>query len=300
MAARPLENVIAGGFGGMCLVGVGHPLDTIKVRLQTMAVVPGQPPPYSGVLDCARKTLMREGLKGLYKGVVAPLIGVTPMYSACFLGYGLGQQLLKRKDQQVLSYTQIFIAGNISAIFTTGIMVPGERIKCLLQVQGQDGGPKKYSGPLDCATKLIKEQGLANGLYKGTVATLLRDGPGSGAYFVGYEAFKRLLADEKGNVGPFSTLFAGGMAGVFNWLVALPADVLKSRLQTAPEGTYTGLPDVFRKTVQAEGFGALYKGFGAVMLRAFPANAACFFGYELAIKFLRYLSGHSPATPTKN
>lgn len=28
------------------------------------------------------------------------------------------------------------------------------------------------------------------------------------------------------------TLFAGGMAGIFNWLVAIPPDVLKSRLQS--------------------------------------------------------------------
>lgn len=29
-----------------------------------------------------------------------------------------------------------------------------------------------------------------------------------------------------------SVLFAGGMAGIFNWAVAIPADVLKSRFQT--------------------------------------------------------------------
>lgn len=28
----PLKNLLAGGFGGMCLVFVGHPLDTVKVR----------------------------------------------------------------------------------------------------------------------------------------------------------------------------------------------------------------------------------------------------------------------------
>lgn len=27
----PLQNFIAGGFGGMCLVIAGHPFDTIKV-----------------------------------------------------------------------------------------------------------------------------------------------------------------------------------------------------------------------------------------------------------------------------
>ena len=36
------------------------------------------------------------------------------------------------------------------------------------------------------------------------------------------------------------------MAGVFNWLVALPADTLKSRYQSAPEGTYkNGIRSVF-------------------------------------------------------
>lgn len=29
-----------------------------------------------------------------------------------------------------------------------------------------------------------------------------------------------------------SILFAGGMAGIFNWAVAIPPDVLKSRFQT--------------------------------------------------------------------
>lgn len=27
----PLKNLLAGGFGGVCLVFVGHPLDTVKV-----------------------------------------------------------------------------------------------------------------------------------------------------------------------------------------------------------------------------------------------------------------------------
>ena len=37
----PLKSFLCGGVGGMCLVLVGHPLDTIKVRIQTMQVLPG-------------------------------------------------------------------------------------------------------------------------------------------------------------------------------------------------------------------------------------------------------------------
>lgn len=52
--------------------------------------------------------------------------------------------------------------------------------------------------------------------------------------------------------------------------------VLKSRLQSAPTGTYSGILDCARKTIAADGIGALWKGFGPAMARAFPANAATF------------------------
>ena len=83
---------------------------------------------------------------------------------------------------------------------------------------------------------------------------------------------------------------AGGTAGIFNWVVALPIDTLKSRLQVAPEGTYKhGIRSVFAELIRKEGVAALYKGFVPVMIRAFPANAACFFGYETAIKVLNWM-----------
>lgn len=59
----------------------------------------------------------------------------------------------------------------------------------------------------------------------------------------------------------------------------------------APEGTYpNGLRDVFSKLMKEEGPTALYKGCTPVMLRAFPANAACFIGFEACMKFLNWLS----------
>lgn len=71
-------------------------------------------------------------------------------------------------------------------------------------------------------------------------------------------------------------------------LFSFVADVLKSRLQTAPPGAYNGIRDVFRELMRKEGPSALYKGMTPVVLRAFPANAACFIGFEVAMKFLNY------------
>ena len=70
-----LRDFAAGGVGGICAVLVGHPFDLVKVRLQT-----AEKGVYSGAMDVVRKTIAREGpVRGLYAGVSAPLVGVTPM-----------------------------------------------------------------------------------------------------------------------------------------------------------------------------------------------------------------------------
>ena len=94
----------------------------------------------------------------------------------------------------------------------------------------------------------------------------------------------------RADLSPARILFAGGSAGILNWMVAIGPDTLKSRYQTAPPGTYSGVRDVFTQMVRNGGISALFKGLTPVMLRAFPANAACFLGYELAMKGLNYIA----------
>lgn len=286
----PVEYFFCGGFGGICTVLVGHPLDTIKVRLQTQPIVKaGEVPLYTGTLDCFKKTVQNEGFRGLYKGMGAPLVGVAPIFAISFMGYGVGKQLFTPSEGRH-TYKDYFLAGAFSGIFTTLIMAPGERIKCLLQIQQGAGAPKVYDGPVDVVKKLYKQGGIAS-IYRGSAATLLRDVPASGMYFLTYEAIKDYITND-GATEPsiLGTICAGGAAGIANWLIGMPPDVLKSRLQTAPEGTYpNGIRDVFRNLIKTEGPLALYKGITPVLLRAFPANAACFVGFEMCKQFINYL-----------
>lgn len=143
----------------------------------------------------------------------------------------------------------------------------------------------------DCAKKLYSAGGLSS-LYRGWEATLMRDIPGSIGYFGGYEGVKRLLTPSGQNpdeLNAFRTFIAGGFAGIINWVIAIPPDVLKSRYQTAPEGKYSGVIDVYRHLMKEEGPSALFKGVGPAMARAFPANAACFLGMEVSKKFLTWI-----------
>jgi len=71
--------------------------------------------------------------------------------------------------------------------------------------------------------------------------------------------------------------------------VILPFDVAKTRLQT---GAARGpLPQVMAGIVAADGWSALFVGWRAAVLRAFPANAGLFLGVELSSRVLRRFFG---------
>ncbi|VDK70988.1 unnamed protein product [Onchocerca ochengi] len=237
------KNFVAGGVGGAFCVTTGHPFDTVKVRLQTMPkVVPGTPPLYAGAIDCARQAIVKEGFFALYKGMSAPIVGTTPLFAVYFGSCALGKWLQQTSPDQEMTFVQNLCSGGLAGICTTVIMVPGERIKCLLQVQ--HSGPTNssavhYNGPVDVVRKLYKQGGIRS-IYRGSMATLLRDVPASAVYLATYEYLKTLFArgSTTKNLSPLSTLAAGGLAGIANWSICIPPDVLKSRLQTAPEGKY--------------------------------------------------------------
>jgi len=285
-----LKGFLSGGCGGMSLVFVGHPLDTMKVRLQT-----APKGTYTGMIDCFQKTIKADGVRGLYKGMTAPMIGITPIFAVYFMGYDMGKSIaanVEGVEKENISTAGVMFAGGFSAIPGTIFMVPGERIKVLLQSDGQGGTAKRFNGTLDCAKKVVAEEGLLAGMYKGWELTLLRDVPGSVAYYGAYELMKRGMqpADGSGQLSVSTTLVAGGLAGCANWIVAVPPDVLKSRFQTAPEGRYPGgLRQILAELLKEEGITGLYKGLGPAIVRAFPANAACFLGMEVSRKAMNVL-----------
>eukprot|EP00124_Ichthyophonus_hoferi_P004315 Ihof_evm1s460 gene=Ihof_evmTU1s460 len=260
-----LKDFIAGGVGGVALVVVGHPLDTVKVKMQTMEVKPGIPPPYKGTYDCIQQTVHKDGFKGLYRGMLAPVMGVAPMYALCFFGYGVGKKIFCTEntfeDLSNKNVLRIAAAGATSGIFTTPILAPGERIKCLLQTQKMNPatGQMRYKGPMDCAKNIYREGGI-RGVSRGFCATMLRDCIASGFYFATYEILKRKLTpvgQEAPGVG--GILVAGGSAGMINWAMALPIDTLKSKLQTAPEAMYSrGIRSVVVQVVKTDGIMSLY------------------------------------------
>lgn len=285
------KDLTAGTVGGAAQLIVGHPFDTIKVKLQSQPTpLPGQPPKFTGAIDAVKQTLAAEGPRGLYKGMGAPLATVAALNAVLFTVRGQMESLLRSDPGLPLTINQQVVCGAGAGIAVSFLACPTELIKCRLQAQSALAGAGsatlavKYGGPMDVARHVLSEAGV-RGLFKGLVPTLAREVPGNAAMFGVYEAVKQYIAGGKdtSTLGRGSLIMAGGIAGASFWMFVYPTDVVKSVLQVDDykKPKFSGSIDAFRKTLASEGVKGLYKGFGPAMARSVPANAACFLAYEV-------------------
>lgn len=77
----------------------------------------------------------------------------------------------------------------------------------------------------------------------------------------------------------WNPIISGGFAGIAAWLPCYPQDVIKSVIQS--HETRLTVLEASRKIYKTSGVKGFFKGFTPTMIRAFPANAATFLGYEL-------------------
>lgn len=277
---NPNANILAGACGGLLSFLVGHPLDTVKVQLQTMQACPKSGTyPYHGALDCIRKIIHQDGFWGLYRGMGGMVYLALPRFALIFYGNAMGKNIYKNYhgSEPGFDLKEVIFAGLFSQLFIVpSLVVPLERIKVLMQTNH----PVKYSGQVHCLKYIVTHHGLSS-LYRGLFLTYLRDMSSFGTYFLTYESLKHQfnISNEAPSLG--STILAGGLAGVAGWSVAIPADTAKNRHQ-ATFGTgssYQTMTTMFQKY----GWRGFYRGSRPILIRAFPANAATFVGYELAM-----------------
>ncbi|CAO3655280.1 unnamed protein product [Mucor fragilis] len=287
------QDLIAGTIGGWAQVVVGHPPDTIKVRLQTQPT----PPIYSGAMDCVRKLIKEEGPKGLYRGVMSPLAGIGFCNAVMFMANGWSRRMLQNGDEKrVLSIFEIGVAGSMAGSVMAFLNCPIELLKVKLQTQDPKGfvnasgkHEPAYKGVIDCGIRTVRAQGFS-GIYRGMGVTLMRDTPSYFAYFVGYEGLKRLFQSMKKDgqeLGTFELLMAGGLSGFAAWIPAYPQDVIKSNYQN--DLRYKSIGQVVKTLYRSSGPKAFLNGLGPTLVRAFPANAATFFAYEMAMDCMKSL-----------
>ena len=184
-----------------------------------------------------------------------------------------------------LNYGQYYLAGAGAGIANSLVAGPVEHVRIRLQTQ-PSGAARLYAGPIDCIKKLVSQEGIFRGLYRGQMATILREGQGFGLWFLTFEyLMQRTIKEEKmarNDIPAWRLALYGATAGYVLWLGSYPLDVIKSRLQSDFSGSdgktkrYTSSIDCVRKTWIEGGMRAFWKGIVPTMLRAAPASGGTF------------------------
>lgn len=302
------REFVAGGFGGMAGVISGHPLDTLRIRLQQPPVGCGDGGKASAT-RLLRNIVASEGPSALYRGMTAPLASVAFQNAVVFQVYAVLSRAFdsssssnsSRSDPP--SYRSVALAGVGTGALQSLMLSPVELVKIRLQLQmtGSQHRRAVRGGPMSMAGSILRREGI-RGIYRGLSITVLRDAPAHGVYFWTYEYTREKLhpgCRRTGEETLGTMLFAGGLAGVASWVCCYPPDVIKSRLQGQsqshkdfPPPKYSGIADCFRKSIQEEGYGVLWRGLGTAVTRAFLVNGAIFSAYEVALRFLANGNNH--------
>ncbi|CAM9679947.1 unnamed protein product [Ectocarpus sp. 4 AP-2014] len=292
-----LEHLVAGTVGGVSGALVSYPLDTVRVRMQTCGKS-------LGVARTASMLLQEAGVAGFYRGVLSPMVGTGIIKAAVFGGYGLCQALVRRgtkKDNEELHLVDLGVAAMGSGLVGSFVVTPVERIKVVMQaaLSSAPSSPSSlaaragggYANAWGCARGLVAENGLRGGLYAGLGPTLLREVPGYAFYFATYEACKRVLlgkgSGEDSSRGPvlLKTAVSGALAGIAAWLPTYPADVVKSRMQSAG-ASGAGMISTASVMWKTEGLAPFYRGLSPTIVRAMVNHAATFLVYEASMSFI--------------
>lgn len=271
------KRFLAGTVSGAALVIVGHPLDTLRVKLQVDPTTR---------LASAFRALTTEGLFGFYRGFMPPLL-LTGFVNTILWGttFSLCDYLAQAGWGSPTS--RAVLATVPASLISSLVVVPMEGLKTRQQTEGGGG---RTSLPTLFA-RVLKEEGV-RGLYRGWSAVICARVCGGWAYFGGNAFWLGCLNNEWLPPGdsPWArtrnVLLAGGLAGVGYWIPALPFDIVKSRCM-ATGSTFSGPRQCAVALWKEGGLGGFYRGWQPAMLRAFPANAAAFTAFDATMRALQ-------------
>ncbi|KAI0070532.1 mitochondrial carrier [Panus rudis PR-1116 ss-1] len=224
---RAVKDITFGSIAGMVAKVFEHPFDLTKVRLQSQVL--DETARFSGPIDCLKQTWKKEGLRGLYRGLPAPIVGAMTENAVLFLSYNELQAVVRQATgTQELSLGQLGIAAMGAGAITSFFLTPIELVKCKMQVQmlmtpalstsvestahSLSGGTataslsssatssrpsfNKLPGPISVLTEVVRTNGI-RGLWLGHTGTLIRETGGGAAWFLSKEAVARFLVSRR-------------------------------------------------------------------------------------------------------
>ncbi|XP_047428146.1 mitochondrial dicarboxylate carrier isoform X4 [Mugil cephalus] len=262
------ENLVSrwyfGGLSSSAAACFTHPLDLIKVHLQTQQEV------RMGMIGMTVNVVRREGYLALYTGLSASLCRQMTYSLSRFAIYETIRDKLNRKNKGVLPFYQKILLGAFGG-FTGGFIgTPADLVNVRMQndIKLPVELRRNYAHVLDGLLRVWREEGMKK-LFSGATMASARGALVSVGQLSCYDQSKQLvlatgyLADN--TLTHFlSSVFAGGCAII----LCQPLDVIKTRLMSS-KVEYKSVFHCLTETAKL-GPRAFYKGLVPAAVRLIP------------------------------
>ena len=183
-----LRKLLCGGLTGAIGLLCVYPLDFTRTKLGVDVKKE-----YKGIFDCLKKTIKKEGIKGVYHGFGISIIGII-IYRGFYFGlYDFGKKYFLKSNSSVI---QKFILAQSVTLISENISYPIDTIRRRLMVEsGKHISDKKYVNVWDCINYIYKENGY-KGFYKGIYANIFRS-ISSSLVLVLYDEINKFMKEEE-------------------------------------------------------------------------------------------------------
>ncbi|XP_068151476.1 mitochondrial uncoupling protein 4C [Drosophila tropicalis] len=196
-----IPSALASGFAAGCIAQViANPFDIVKVRMQMdgVCVRMGLKPRVQGVSQAFRYIYENGGLPHLWRGVGPSCLRACLMTAGDVGSYDLSKRNFKYYLDLEEGFPLRFLSSMCAGFVASVLSNPADVIKSRImnQVTDEKGQGLLYKNSLDCALKLINQEGVLS-LYKGLFPCWLRLGPWSVLFWV----FLEKLREWEGQAG---------------------------------------------------------------------------------------------------
>ncbi|XP_063084265.1 mitochondrial adenyl nucleotide antiporter SLC25A25 isoform X7 [Cavia porcellus] len=183
------ERLVAGSLAGAIAQSSIYPMEVLKTRMALRKT--GQ---YSGMLDCARRILAKEGVAAFYKGYVPNMLGIIPYAGIDLAVYETLKNTWLQRYAVNSADPGVFVllaCGTISSTCGQLASYPLALVRTRMQAQASiEGAPEVTMSSL--FKHILRTEG-AFGLYRGLAPNFMKVIPAVSISYVVYENLKITL-----------------------------------------------------------------------------------------------------------
>lgn len=275
MSAQKLgfvENFMLSGIAAGISKTAAAPIERVKLLVQNQDEMIKQgrlDKPYTGVVDCTKRTLASEGVAPFWRGNLANVLRYFPTQA---LNFAFKDTIKAQFKVPKTAGTAQKLGANVAAGGLAGSLsltvvysLDFARTRLANDAKGK-GGERQFNGLVDVYRKTLASDGIG-GLYRGFVISCVGIFIYRGLYFGLYDTLKPILLGDKGSAG--ASFFLGWAITIVSGLASYPIDTVRRRMMMTSGGgvKYKGSIDCAQTVIKNEGFMSLMKGAGANVLR---------------------------------